>query len=393
MRGELQNFGCKITFSKVEKIIMLINKARIKELYNSALVFVYIVLSYFARVYNEALYHVIVFWGLVLFLHCIFNKRTHTVLFRLFVFIFLVSIISLSRGYVPNNYLILFPSFFFACFIYENKINSRSVLFALCLVSILILYRLITNPLILLGIEHFTEGSSVNFISVILMSILSVYYLLCYKNEEKFSIYPSVLVFFISLVSTSRSAMASMFLVLCAFIYTFVKEKRIDIKNVVRILTAVIIIGLIIIPLSLEYFDINSILENVGDEGFSYSENVRTEMLQDYLSQMNLYTFVCGFDFWASNFYDGYGHPHNTYVIMHRNYGIMCLVLYWMLLKCVFILKRKHFLLLVIYCSLLLRASTDYVFFGNFEDYAIVSFILFSYYLNKKTHNLIYYER
>ena len=271
----------------------------------------------------------------------------------------------------------------------SKKLNVIPFYCAFFLISGLILYRYVSNFTVLFlasETEAFFATQSANYISVLLLSILCVIFYQLRIQGKKVPIVLPLITFFISMLSLSRSGMISSAVLLIGILFC---NYKLSPKKVLKYLffSAIIVFAFIVcFSLISEYagFDVFSsdfILGKFQYRSSSYKTDARNLVLTEYLSNLNLESFLFGYD-WEKNFdIIIVGDTHNSYLQMHHSFGFIAFFILYRMAKSALFLWRNDKVLFVMMFSICLRAFTDDMFFINSSDFAILLYLFIPYYV------------
>ena len=211
--------------------------------------------------------------------------------------------------------------------------------------------------------------------------------LLILKNKLRFSLIPSLLYILLSIWSNSRiTILTSIILFLLIFIYKLKnernsKEKVEKTRKNKKIVILIVIISLAFIPFVANEFitSINDLLSRILNEGFS--EVHRTYLTNSYLHESfsNIKYFFFGVNLVESGFsaYLEYN-LHNSFLTMHTYYGILGVLLFYILIvnSLIKYFKNREYLYVILLFVLLLRVYTDIIAFPGFLDSVIMYLVI-----------------
>lgn len=315
------------------------------------------------------------------------------------VLIVVGQLIMIMRGF-PSEMTSTYREFFYLLMgvvFCAKKMDTRILSICYYIIAALMAIRLIQNfHLFFLVTEDkqmsFFASSSVNYISVFLLVMIGLIYYQARLQDKK----PQVLLVFVALVLSflSKSRMGMITTVIMLFVVG--NKGRLNAKYILRsiLISIVLLIGL--------YFILDFAFDRLGMDGLafltdkfenrssSYQEDARFEILTGYLSGLTLESLFTGVDISKIPIFAMLENTHNTFLYMHYHYGIVALVIIYLLIKTfVFLYKRDKFLCLVFFL-LLLRGFTDDVFFVKNFDMVLFVYMLAPYFspLFKKSSRL-----
>lgn len=268
-----------------------------------------------------------------------------------------------------------------------KKMDIRILNICYYTISALITLRLSQNFYVLFLVPetdkmNFFANASVNYISVFLLVMIGV---ICYQAKIQNKPMPPLLALIALVLSfLSKSRMGMLTTIILLFIVS--NKGKITFKYIFR---SIIIVSFSFVAL---YFVLTFAFNRFGVDGLAfltekfetrsstYQEDARFELLTGYLGGLNMVTLFTGVDIAKIPIYAYLDNTHNTFLYMHYHYGIVALVIIFLLIKTFFyLLKRDRFLCLV-FALLLLRGFTDDVFFVKNYDIVIIMYMLTPYY-------------
>lgn len=308
------------------------------------------------------------------------NTKTIINVFALILSVVFVQVINSTIGF-RTVYIPIAVSFAF--FIYKSRFNIFTVYVIISIIAVILIYKL----LVLTNINDIFVGASRNYVSAIMLVIVSTAYIVIWQQKKYVSLYPAFIALFASLLSLGRSGIISSLYLLSGIIYikyfqqvSFTKR----IINFVLIATPlVVLISLLNIENLSKYLTAIDYLERFADYGMESSG--REKLWRYYIDNINLKTFLIGYDFTNHFYFIGKKlNPHNSYISLHYRLGILFIpILVTMVFALIHFYKREK-LYFFILSSLMLRAMTDRIFFLNLFDFILI-LILIIYFKDRMT--------
>lgn len=251
----------------------------------------------------------------------------------------------------------------------QNFTIAKFLFFVCCTIT---LFQLL---ILKIPIRQFMrDGTSYNYISVLVLFYLLFYNVVCIQNKKNYDFLAAILFFIISLISYGRGGIITAgFYLIMVFIYKFS-----DIKLFYKCVLCIIMI----VFLSLS---VNSIREFIYNSGLFDKFIVRAGEEESRLLIWKIYiTDACSSVksfFWGGNKYliNSEGNIHNSFLQMHSSIGIIPLLItvysYARLTLQAFI--KKNYLLVISVITLIIRAFTDKLFFQGFNEIFLYYFIFY----------------
>lgn len=266
--------------------------------------------------------------------------------------------------YTPNGLTlspgrILIALVMISCYLIARFLVYRNVAYPFTVIS----FWIVALPSIIIGyngsfldLNNFFTHSSVNYVSSWLV-ITSVSIVVAkYYRSRKLAYIPLLTTIFISFSFGNRSSVAVS--ILSLFFVLYIK------LGFIKTLFAALLSFFVLYV----FFD-TAILELFNSTKFSSSglESPRWEMLNAYISNMNISNLLIGTDLsyiYEINTYNN--NPHNSFIKFHSRFGIVSLFIGFIYFSYAF---RKSHLLYTLMCLIVfLRVLTDTLIFGSFLD-------------------------
>lgn len=270
----------------------------------------------------------------------------------------------------------------------KNKSVSRATfLFSYYVFFVLIAYRMFT-----LGIQHVFALSSENFVSVVLMMPLFLFYSQFDSKYERVPIIPAVLYAIICLLAAGRTGIGvSILLVMgiAAYNFFYVGDKSKLSKSLMFISLAVLVFVMAFYVL--ENMDSLSnrfsFLEHFRRSGFS--NKARSIIWRNYFTEatQNLKSLLFGVDYSNNMILAKYnGNTHNSFLSIHEYNGIVMFVAFIVLSIKTLIneFKEKHYMFALAFFLFIFRSFFDSVFWNNYGTVFFLWFVLTPYIFKKE---------
>lgn len=345
-----------------------------KERINTTLLLGYILLSvlYFYVPHVVKTIVSLVFFSVptIMGVNCLLAQKKLAKLVGLLVCFFVLTItINLSFS-LAGFYII--PNTIMALFLLREKFNIKIIKWS---------YLLLCSFYISLGLrglelDTYFNDASRNLISVIILTFVAIIYILEYKENMTFSFWPIIPALIVCVMAVGRSGIICSLLLL--FFYLLYK-----INNVKRLLLMIVVIGV------LGTFFANNIAD-IYYEAFAktrfVTEGMESEerelLVNTYLSNMNVKTFMFGYDYTNNplfNFYDN--NAHNSFIRLHHFMGLGFFFFIIIFFQSGIRLCLKHVFFASVFFVLLVRGTVDCIFFFERYDFILYTFCLIA---NKK---------
>lgn len=265
-----------------------------------------------------------------------------------------VGVVSLSilRGYfyIPIFFLLTAP--LLAKFVINSKFNMPILYITYSIILCIFIKACIEGVL-----NDFLKVSR-NYVSAYMLFNSSLLALIVYRQKHRIMFIPFLLTFIVSLISIGRSGIVCSIILLLFVI--MIKLNHVASKMYkIFIYVVVAIMFIATIPIIRDFFETSQYLERLRERGLV--DDIRSDMRQEYLSNINFETFVAGADYTKMSAMKEFdGNSHNSYIRMHGQLGIFAIILWGLILyslKCH--VRWKEYIYVCIPLVLLLRAWTD----------------------------------
>lgn len=362
-----------------------------KEKLNSYIlgVFFFLILAYLEL--GDIAYYVIVAGSLMLGFRSLSSNKSTMVTVITFMIFLLVFILSFLRGTgfgIISYCIYTLVGVSISLFILNKRFNIPILLVAYSVISLYLIYKGINS------ISNFYNsdeaffpgtGSSRNYISVLLLGLSGVLFLIEKKQGVKPTIWLTILCLLASFVAFNRSGIICSLLLVILIVYN-------RYKNIMVYGSVLMLLGLffyVFIYYFGDIIDYIEIIDNLNEKGdTSYIENPRYELLNAYISQLDLTKIILGQNLSKISLISAFNNnPHNSYIRLLSTCGIVAFFYVYLTIKAILWYRKNDMLLLGIMLILFLRAWFDIVYYGSIYDFCIFTFMLFP--LFQKKQNIL----
>lgn len=224
--------------------------------------------------------------------------------------------------------------------------------------------------------------TSRNYVSVLMLLLVLFYYVSCHDKGKTISIIPAIVFFIISVFAIGRGGiLTSAFFLSGLAIYKLQSVVNCQNNKTYKfLLKCIVILALLTIVIGIVNGLYQGYFENIFARFYNQSgmDQARLVMWSNFLSNNmgSLREFLIG-----SN--TGYirldGNLHNSFLQSYASFGLAGFLMFLFLIIRAFIMgyKRKDFFWLLLYTTLLLRATTDRVFFQGYCEIFLYYFIFY----------------
>ena len=323
------------------------------------------------------------------YLKCIFIDKPRRIAIPLFALciVILWGIAFLGqkgyKNYPASDMLYTFCYIGISYFILEGK-HSRAI--TLCLfafTAVVVLLRLFSD----IDSNEILFANSRNYISILLLLSLLLYYINCHDNNKPILVTPVLLFFFISIHATGRGGIiVSGFLTVSLLVYKFIHIKNKKFKILLAFVLLIVLIIILFLLLGAE-LPINDLLENSFSRFYlmGTSDTGRFDIWRKFFrnNALDVNRFLFGSDTQVTGWYEG--NLHNSFFQSYASFGLLgfAIIVISIVLAGINGLKRKDYLWLALFISLLLRAFTDRVFFQGYCEPYLYYFVFYRYFHKK----------
>jgi len=303
---------------------------------------------------------VALFWGLVIMIYTFifkYEKRKFRNIFIFFLFFYLSGIISsiFNSNYKIQDYIIPFQYFGIGICMLSFKLNDKIVKYSFYSLIIFFIINIIlgADPTKLFDISR-------NYISVVLLIFLILYYISCIQNEIRVSIFPTILCFLISLWAVGRSGILT-FAILLVLLYFYNNfYPKFDCKKFILQTSVIILIGAIV-----SYFLYSTFISNAvsrfNNQGMD--SGGRDIIWNEYFTHIkySVSSFIFGVSSQETEILKSLkGNPHNAFFSLHMNYGIFGFLLtIFIIVYRLFYLYKRNLLYDILLFVILIRIFFD----------------------------------
>ncbi|MCR4639497.1 hypothetical protein [Ruminococcus sp.] len=313
--------------------------------------------------------------------------------------------ICLNKKKCRNIFIIslAFVCSWICCFVTQNVPNSSPVDLIYTLfyigISIVMLFNirhlkicsLIMSLIVMLYIlyklfigVHFTNiltATSQNYISVLILFFLLLYYSSCYEANDTFFVFPSYLFFVCCLMAQGRSGIVLS--AIFSIVITFFKIKNIENKLFRKFLKVIIVVLLVFMV----FYLFSTIKRLKGDLNGTYLarftnkgtvDSARIVIWKDYFA--NNFASLNNFLFSSETvLIRDDGNLHNSFFMCYAGYGFFMFVFMMsLIIYAVFCgIKKKNYFMVFLFITLLLRALTDKIFFQGYCEVFLYYYIFY----------------
>lgn len=281
------------------------------------------------------------------------------------------------QNYEVSDYLYTICYIGLAVLVLENKYNHIVALGLYGFTAASIMLRVlqgINKNLILLA-------NSRNFISVLLLSTMLLYYISCMDKKRPILVTPILLYFYINIYATGRSGIiVSGFFTVGLLLYKFYSIENKRLKMVIGFFIAIVIITVLIYISNLD----DTIMSDFINKNFSAflqrgnDSNGRYEIWGKFISNniKAIGSFLFGSD---ASLAMADCNLHNSFLQSYASFGVagFGLIIVLVVRSLIVGFKKKNFLFLILFGGLLLRALTDRVFFQGYCELYLYYFIFY----------------
>ncbi len=283
------------------------------------------------------------------------NRLMNISFFFLFLYLFGVISSLFGRNYEIQDYFIPFQYFGVGICLLIFRLNHKMIkrnFYALILFFIINIV-LGADPTKIFDISR-------NYISVVLLIYLLLYYVSCSQNNVKISIIPTILCFLISIWAVGRGGIVT-FAILFVLIYLRNNfYKKFNAKRFIKQTSLILVVGIIVICF---FYDtiISNAISRFSNQGLdSGGRDVIWEEYFGYIKE-NPASFIFGVPSEETEVLKSLGgNPHNAFFYLHMRYGIMGLILVGLIMAYkLSYLHRNNSLYGILLFIIIVRIFTD----------------------------------
>ncbi|MDX6153989.1 hypothetical protein [Marinococcus sp. PL1-022] len=302
-------------------------------------------------------------------------ERNIYVLFFCFILILFSSIKTLYFSEISyellRNTLLILSQLGFALYLLKGKLGD----------NLLLIIFYIANAYLFFQFLRGVEASEVitwseNVVNFVVLSLVISIYLARYFRKKNIIIHPAIITLIVSFWSSGRAGIITAIIVLLLVaLYKFnLKQKYLMIMG----LGFALLIFTERLLKNLEEISIS--IATRGGTRESFFDNVRIEIWKDFFDELNIQSFLIGFNANDQHLFFGFENLHNSFLDGHFHLGIFMLIIYALLLiSCVKLFVRKQFFPFILLMIFLLRGMTDTVIFTGRFDFIFIAILLYTF--------------
>ena len=309
---------------------------------------------------------------------CVYYKYCNTSYERrqgsmLLSFIFVLWLFSIFAGMAHGGDSILRPyvlmmmlsNAFIAYTIIKKTLSVYPFKIAFYAISAYFLYLIIIKEV---GVfEMFPRSGSGRAGSVVLSLSIIIQYIEL-RNYGRINLLTVLLAFVVCIMAYSRSSLV------CGAVYFLVtlffatrRFKNFFVRNIIFIVVFALIAYQIIN--NWDAITTLDIYEKFNRKGLD--NDGRQDIWSAYLGNMNFPNIILGIPIDTAHPLKGFTNPHNSLIQLHSQIGMFAFVFFYYILKGGVRLMMKNIYLALLLIILIVRGSTDIVFFFNYFDFVI----------------------
>jgi hypothetical protein len=207
------------------------------------------------------------------------------------------------------------------------------------------------------------------FVNLVLLHFIE------YTNNKKLSFLPVLLFVVISVWAVGRAGIICAISYLLYSIYRYFLDYKIVFLKLYPLFFAFILFYFAAKNISLsDYF------YRIQGEGIDYASDVRSDMLINYLKNIDFLTFLFGYNYYNDAFYKLFNmNPHNSYIRLHSYIGFLFFpFIFFILYRLINYMKNNTFFFVAL-ILLLFRGWIDIFFFIGIYDFLVFILLLYNY--------------
>lgn len=320
------------------------------------------------------------FSALMLFIiefYCL-NRRYYIIYLLFIVLLFGMLLEYFINGYLqsPWYYLRYLGNIGTALFLLRVKTSIKGVvvIYWACMAYFILAMLIGVNP------NEVIATASRNHVSVIVLSLTILLYIRDYKTDKSLNVIPAVLCGAICLWAIGGGGIVAS-LILIIGVYMQNKKSKISVPLISGAVISLLILFAYVYDLD---FIMRPLYYFVGRRG-SLLENVRIDIAIWYFENIDFKSLIYGFD--STFLYDGWLTLHNSYFRIHHNYGIMGIVIMFIIMISVFKAAKYNKVIFLLLLTILIRAITDTILLPGVYDF--IFFYLVTYIFYERTNHFI----
>lgn len=316
----------------------------------------------------------LVLYGFMLALFSLLRLPSLAFIFLFFMVVSSFLAMIFGENNVLESFVFLVSNFGFAtAFLFSYEKSKK---FSFVVLGFLIWFS--AYALAGLEAEKFFRVSR-NFISIFLLLILSIYYIFCWRDNRKPTLFIPFIIFVLSVWAGGRSGIAVSFFVFASSLFFI--EKR----NSKKLL--IILMGLSSLVCLMLFFE-SIISLDLAFERFSRLglDSVRWDINRVYYNEAfnNIKNLMFGVPLEEINLISSLGsNPHNSFIALHLNYGLLgfVFVITLLLITIVFLFYNKLWIVIIVFVACISRSFFDIsAFYGPLDPIVYSIFFIFIYF-------------
>lgn len=315
--------------------------------------------------------------GMVFFAF-LFGKKQRNI-FKLITFfsvLYLVGLIAafFNKNYQLQDFLIPFQYLGVAACLLVFKLKHKYIKFTFNLIIIFFIINIIIGikPEMLFNISR-------NYVSVVLLTFVLLYYISCYENEITISIIPALLVFAICMWAVGRSGIIASAVLLLGINFLTCFYPVFDKKKLFTQTILIILLSSILVFFTYDFIFSDAILRfdkqglESGGRDLIWGEYL-------YYATLKLNNLFFGVPVQESFILSQMGgNPHNAFIQLHLRYGVIGMLLILLfVVKTFFNFWKKDRYYFLFFIVIILRISTDSGAFNGPFDPFIYYFLFYN---------------
>lgn len=325
------------------------------------------------------------FFIVIISIPVIANMLKRNPLLLVFFLLFIVSAISTNLHNYNHS---MEKSYFWSSLMYINMAilllrygpNFKYSKFLFYIVSLFFVCNMIIGVKSDTVLQHISR----NYISVLMLVNMNLYYIGAKGEKKDLGLLPAILFFIISVWSVGRGPIitSGFFLTCILLIKIFREENKVYKKSlIISLIILIIILSIFVVDFDfiLNYF-VQFKIKGAVDAS-------RISIYKEYFSASvnSISNFLLGVS--IESLYSGQvysGNLHNSFLQMHAYFGLTfsAVVLVLLFKSIIFFVKRKDFVMVALILTLLIRASTDMLFFTGYPEVFLYYYCLYPYIRN-----------
>lgn len=296
-----------------------------------------------------------------------------------------------------TNYVYMIMSLGVSFFLMQPIFRLKTIYMTIVFMSLVVIIAFIRKGF---SVSFFGDLSN-NYMSVIFIIPISIYYSEIERQHEKIRILPVVLLLFVSCLAQGRSGIIVSGFILFAVLFFYIKQNKDAVESKSKILYVLGWVILIVTAIVLVIVNLDSVMNSSFLWRFkkygTYGTG-RKGIWGEYISktfETPKYLFF-GTDFNILFYMIRYrNNLHNSYLMIHAYNGIIMLlfILNQIIKRCKNIYKEKKWISLVCIIAFCARGFSDKIFWGNATAMPLLFYFIFQRSENKKRMTKISRDR